>query len=134
MKMTLLSLTRIQVQLMTLLAACLFAASTHASIFGGYATAEEAMERDWRVVASKKMARAAGFKLSSESLQPIYYIIQPTEKVYPSHTGTIVYLKKTGGDWSLQTDYLTITVEVLYNQSTGLYSVGNITTDIQTVY
>lgn len=132
MKMTLKSLT--QSKLFLILAAWMFAMSAQASVFGGYATAEDAMKSDWRVVATRRMAEAAGFKHSSESLQPIYYIVQPTEPVYPSHTGTVVYLKKVGGDWSLQTDYLTITVEILYNQNTGLYSVGNITTDIQTVY
>ncbi len=112
----------------------LLSVSTQASVFGGYASAEDAMDRDWRVNATERMAKLAGFKLSSEQLNPIYYIVPPSETVYPSHTGIIVYNKRTGGDYSLQTDYLTITVEILYNQNTGLYSVGNISTDIQTVY
>lgn len=121
-------------KLLLLCAAWIFAMSTQASIFGGYATAEDAMKQDWRVIATRLMAEKKGFKVSSESLHPIYYIVTPTETVYPAANGVIVYIRKSGGDWSLQTDYLTIRVEILYNQNTGLFSVGNITTELQTVY
>ena len=126
-------MTHIQRSLAAFLALALFATVAVAAPPVQYFTnAVDACEHDRSLDRVLRNLKKDGFSRVAVEEQPVYYFVAPTgDHVW----GTVTYtnIRKVGGDYSLQTDYAKVMVEVSYYEGLG-YKVSKITTEETTVY
>lgn len=97
-----------------------------------FSSAQGACEQDRTVDRVLRNLKKDGFDLVNVEEQVVYYFVQPTgDHVW----GTVTYtnIRKVGGDYSLQTDYAMVEVEVSYYEGLG-YKVSKVVTEETTVY
>ncbi len=97
-------------------------------------SAEEVATKDLRLKRIERSMLQDGYTKQSESLQTIYYFIPPQSTEYKSSIYVATYIKHIGGDYSLETEYVKVTADIIYNQETGLYHAGTVTTESTVVF
>lgn len=99
----------------------------------GYQTPEELLEyaRQYNRVA--RQLTQAGYVSHGCQIQPLYYLMQPTEVQYLAATANCTF-NIPAQNYSLQTDYAQVSVELYYDQSAQLYREGLVQVIYSTVY
>ena len=97
-----------------------------------YSVAQDACDHDRNLDRVLRNLKKDGFDLMNTEEQVVYYFAPPTgDHVW----GTVTYthIRKVGGDYSLETDYATVRVEITWYEGMG-YKVSKILTEETTVY
>lgn len=99
----------------------------------GYQTPEEllAYARQYNRVARQLLQ--AGYVSQGCEVQPLYYLQQPQEAIYLASIANCTF-NTPAQNYSLQTEYAHVRVELYYDQTVLLYREGQVQVTYSTVY
>ncbi|KZN29794.1 hypothetical protein [Pseudoalteromonas luteoviolacea] len=100
----------------------------------GYASVDEVLEYGRKYQTIKSHLTDAGYRFHSCNQQVIYYFVTPMQAEYLYAQAECTYSTPSGGNFSLQTDYATVKIDVTFNQEHGVYREGDVTVNYTTVY
>ncbi|KZN43787.1 hypothetical protein [Pseudoalteromonas luteoviolacea] len=100
----------------------------------GYASVQEVLEYGRKYQTIKAHLKDAGYRFHSCNQQIIYYFVTPMQAEYLYAQAECTYSTPSGGNFSLQTDYATVKIDVNFNQEHGVYREGNVAVNYMTVY
>lgn len=99
----------------------------------GFASIDAAVTQDKKVSRVERSLARDKFELVSMTSNTIYYIVAPTEGTYKTSEVVYTYVGAIDGN-SLETDYATVTIDVMYSNDNGNYSVGDVAVSYKTVF
>lgn len=97
-----------------------------------YPTVRAALNQDALVLNTYNTCLQEGHKLNQINVDPVYYIMQPTGD-HLAFTVTVVMNKRVGGNFSLETEYVHMTIQV-YGDAEGNLTAKEINIKRSTVY
>ncbi|MBO1322426.1 hypothetical protein [Acanthopleuribacter pedis] len=115
-----------------LIASVSFGAFAQENQLVDYPELRQALNNDNLVLSNYRTCLDEGHNLSQITVDPVYYIMAPTGD-HQAFTVTIVMNRRTGGNYSLQTEYVHIVVQV-WGDGNGNLEAKEINVKRSTVY
>ncbi|MDW7547994.1 hypothetical protein HUZ36_09505 [Pseudoalteromonas sp. McH1-7] len=100
----------------------------------GYASVQEVLEYGRKYQAVDTQLLDAGYRFHECHTQVINYFAPPTQAEYRYAQAECLYSMRSGGDFSLQTDYATVKIDINYNQEIIVYKEADVLVSYTTVY
>ncbi|MCF2907197.1 hypothetical protein L1285_02405 [Pseudoalteromonas sp. DL2-H2.2] len=100
----------------------------------GYSSVNEVIEYGRQYQEIKGQLLEAGYQFQSCNQHVINYFVQPASPVYLYAQAECTYSRSVGGDYSLETDYALVKIDIDYHQFNQLFHEGAVNVKYVTVY
>ncbi|AZZ96272.1 hypothetical protein [Pseudoalteromonas sp. R3] len=110
------------------------APAEHTPVRAGYASVDEVIEYGRQYQEIKAQLLESGYRLQGCNQHVINYFVQPASPVYFYAQTECTYSRSVGGDYSLETDYAMVKIDVDYHQFNQLFHEGAVNVNYVTVY
>ncbi|KAF7781287.1 hypothetical protein PRUB_b0453 [Pseudoalteromonas rubra] len=100
----------------------------------GYSSVDEVIEYGRQYQEIKGQLLDTGYELQSCNQHVLNYFVQPASTVYLYAQAECTFSRSVGGDYSLETDYAMVKIDVEYHQFNQLFHEGTVNVNYVTVY
>lgn len=107
-------------------------ATAFAGQITGFASIDAAVTQDKKVTRVERSLSRDKYELVSTGHNTIYYIVAPSEGSYKTSEMIYTYAASMNEE-TFATDYATVTVDIIYNNDEGTYSVGAVNVGYKSV-
>ncbi|MCG7536651.1 hypothetical protein [Pseudoalteromonas sp. OOF1S-7] len=108
--------------------------AAQAPVRAGYSSVDEVIEYGRQYQEIKAQLLEVGYELQSCNQHVLNYFVQPASPVYLYAQAECTFSRSVGGDYSLETDYAMVKIDVDYHQFNLLFHEGTVNVNYVTVY